>query len=411
MLLKCVARGDLSTALRAHRKSRAVGLRSNLESNSLRYHDVPFAATNLRVMRLSFATRHTFLLTAFWAALSSLVSAQMSIATGPPAEAVSEGIEKAAAAQEAPTRHETVNADGKSVKTAETPEKTPLFNVLVQLGIGDKYVTPRGMIVRENGVTFQPLLLVFLNAYRGGGFINSITLVGGVWNDFGTNGVSKHAPFGSDPTTGWTETDPIAGIAVGFAKRFKLEVTYTAFDEYILDIPTSHHLETKLSFDDTDYLKAFALHPYFSYWQELWQKSTDAQVPFAVLGPSVHSGDHPNPGSSFYFDIGIKPGYTFKSLGDLKLEAPCRVLLADDRFYGEYYKSSSTITVGLFELGLKATLPLKFMPKEAGHWNVALGFRYMNFANDNLEQLNTFNAPQKPVRDTSQVYGGFSVFF
>jgi len=362
-------------------------------------------------MKVGFATRHHFRLTAFCAALSSLTCAPVSIASGPPAEAVSEGIEKADEAQKVSTKKEAVTTDGKSLKTIETPEKAPLFNVLFQLGIGDKYVTPRGMIVRQNGVTFQPLLLVFLNAYRGEGFINSLTLIGGVWNDFGTSGVSEHAPFGSDPKTGWTETDPIAGIAIGFAKRFKLEITYTAFVEYILDIPTSHHLETRLSFDDTDYLGGFALHPYFSYWQELWQKSTDAQVPFAVLGPSPRSGAHPNPGSSFYFDIGIKPGYTFKSLGDLKLEAPCRVLLADDRFYGEYYKSSSTISVGLFELGLKATLPLKFMPKGAGHWNVALGFRYMNFVNDNLEQLNTFNAPQKPVRDTSQVYGGFSVFF
>ncbi len=294
---------------------------------------------------------------------------------------------------------------------AVVPESTPLFNVLLKLEIGDKYVTPRGMIVRENGVTVEPLALIFLNAYRGEGFVNSVTLFGGVWNDLGTKQVSVHAPFGSTPKTNWTETDPIAGISIGFAKRFKLEVTYTAFAEYVLDIPTSHHLETKLSFDDSDYLGAFALNPYFLYWQELWQKSTDADVPFAVFGPSSKSGRHPQPGSSFYFELGVTPGYTFKSCGDLRIEAPCRLLLSNNRFYGEYYTSNSTIGVGLYELGLKATLPLKFIPKEIGNWSVYAGGRYVNFTNDNLRELNAFNAPGEAKHDTWQVYGGVSIFF
>ncbi|HEY2342069.1 MAG TPA: hypothetical protein VGH90_03515, partial [Chthoniobacteraceae bacterium] len=302
-------------------------------------------------------------------------------------------------------------ADAKVPIEPQAPEKTPLFNVLFKLELGDKYVTPRGMIVREDGLTIEPLMLVFFNAYRGDGFINEITLFGGVWNDFGTSKVSRHAPFGSNPKTALTETDPIAGITIGFAKHFKLDVTYTSFVEYILDIPTSHHLETRLTFDDSDYLGAFALHPYFSYWQELSEKSTDADVPFTVFGPSPNSGKHPQPGSSFYFDVGVTPGYTFKSLGDLKVETPCRMLLADDRFYGEYYHPSSTISVGLVELGLKGTLPLKFMPKEAGSWSVYVGGRYINFVNDNLRDLNTFNAPGQPTRETWQVYGGISVFF
>ena len=341
----------------------------------------------------------------------SMSIAHPSFASGPPADAVSDGIEQEDALRKAPARHEVVKGDGKSAKAVEVPQPTPRFNALFQLGVGDKYVTPRGMIVRDSGLTLQPLLLVFFNAYRGEGFINDVTLIGGVWNDFGTSGVSKHAPYGSDPKTNWTEIDPIAGIAIGFAKDFKLEMTYTSFVEHILDIPTSHNLETKLSFNDSDYLGAFALHPYVSYWQELSQKTTSAQVPYSVFGPSSDSGKHAQPGSSCYLEFGIKPGYTFKSLGDLKIEAPCRLLLANDRFYGEYYESSPTLGVGLYEVGLKATLPLKFMPKDAGNWKVGVGVRYMNFVDDNLYQLNSFNAPGHPVRDTWQMYGGLSVFF
>jgi hypothetical protein len=300
-------------------------------------------------------------------------------------------------------------ATGVMSKDVVAPAAERRVHFLFKAEFGSGYVTPRGMIVRENGLTFQPLLLTFIDLYKGDGFINSVKLVGGVWNDFGTSGVSRQPPYGSDPKTNWTELDPIAGISVGFAKRFTLDVTYTSFVEYILDIDTSHHLETKLSFDDSDLLGAFALHPYVLYWQELEDKSTAANVPQAVLGPSLTSGSHPNPGESFYFEIGIAPSFTFKSLGNLKLEAPCRVLLPDSRFYGEYYDDSSTL--GLVEAGLKATVPLVFMPKGSGHWDAYAGFKYQYYNDENLYRMNTFNSPGRPERDSWTFYGGLSVFF
>lgn len=298
----------------------------------------------------------------------------------------------------------------KLAKSVIEPEPENHVHFLFNLEFANEYVTPRGMIVRDKGVTIQPLLLALVNLYKGDSFINDVTLVAGAWNDFGTSGVSKHPPFGSEPKTHWTEIDPILGLSFGFAKHFKLDVTYTAFAEQILNIETSHHLEVKLSLDDSDYLKAFALHPYVSFWQELDGKATDADVPQAVFGPSTKSGSHPAPGSSFYVEIGVAPSYTFKDfLGGLKVEAPCRVLLPNERFYGEYYDSAST--VGLYELGLKGTIPLNFMPKGYGHWSFHAGFKYMNFVDDNLYQLNTFNAPGKPTRDTWQGYGGITIFF
>ena len=282
-------------------------------------------------------------------------------------------------------------------------------DALFNLEFSNEYLTPRGMIVHDKGLTLQPLLLGLVNLYKGDSFINNITFVPGVWNDFSSSGVSVHPPFGSTPKTHWVEIDPIVGISFGFAKNFKLDVTYTAFNMQILDIGTSQHLDTKLSFDDTDYLKAFALHPYLEFWQELDGKATDADVPEAVFGPSARSGAHPAPGSSYYFEVGVDPSYTFKDAASLKLEAPCRVLLPSDRFYGEYYGKAST--VGLFELGVKASLPMNFVPAGFGHWSCHAGFRYMYFVDDNLYNLNTFNAPGKPTRDTVQVYGGVSIFF
>ncbi len=206
-------------------------------------------------------------------------------------------------------------------KAIGTPAESHV-HFLLKTEFASGYTTPRGMIVRDQGLTIQPLLLMFVDLYQGGQFINRVKAVGGVWNDLDTSGVSEHAPFGSDPKTHWTEIDPIGGLSISFAKRFTLDVTYTAFIEHILDIPDSQHLETKLSFDDSDFLGAYALHPYLLFWQELKGKSTSADVPYDVLGPSPDSGDHPHLGESFYFELGITPGYTFKNAGNLKLEAP-----------------------------------------------------------------------------------------
>lgn len=283
-------------------------------------------------------------------------------------------------------------------------------NLLLNVEFSDKYVTPRGQIVRDKGLTIQPLLLAFLTLYEGEGFISSFKFVGGVWADYGTSGVSKHAPYGSEPETHYTEIDPIFGVSIGLAKVATLSVTYTAFVEQILDIDTSHHLEVKLALDDSKWFGGnFSFSPYALFWKELDGKSTAAQVPYAVFGPSPNGGGSEPPGEGYYFEFGVSPGFTIKPLGDLKVEFPCRILLPSEDFYGEWYDSSET--VGLYEVGAKLTYPLKFMPKGYGFWSIHAGYRYMNFVDENLQGMNQFNSPMEPTDDVHQVYGGISVFF
>lgn len=296
----------------------------------------------------------------------------------------------------------------KSVIEPEPPQGAKV-NLLLNVEFADKYVTPRGQIVRDKGLTIQPLLLAFLTLHEGEGYISHFKFIGGVWADYGTSGVSEHPPYGSSPKTNYTEIDPIFGVSIGLAKAATLDVTYTAFVEQILDIETSHHLEVKLSIDDTPWLKAFALHPYVSFWRELDGKSTAAQVPYAVFGVSPNTGNATPPDEGYYFEVGVNPGFTIKAAGDLKFEFPCRVLLPSDDFYGEFYDDAST--VGLYEVGVKTSIPLKFMPKGYGFWSIHAGYKYMNFVDDNLEGMNQFNSPGEPTEDVHQLYGGISVFF
>ncbi len=300
-------------------------------------------------------------------------------------------------------------APGLKADDAAPPSR---IHELVNLEFASEYVTPRGMMVHDQGLTFQPLFLTLVNLYHSdSSFINELDFAGGCWNDFSSAGVSVNGPYGSKPKTDWTEIDPIADFTIGFAKNFKLDVTYTAFAEQILNIGISQHLETKLAFDDSSYLGAFALHPYFSYWQELQGKATDADLPFILNPGGARAGaSHPKPNSSYYFDVGLDPSYTFKdTMGGLKIEAPCRIMLPDDRFYGDYYHSSST--VGIWQVGLKGTVPMNFMPAGYGHWSFHAGVNFLYFVDDNLVNLNIFNAPGKPTRDTVQGFAGVSVFF
>jgi hypothetical protein len=268
-----------------------------------------------------------------------------------------------------------------TAKGDDAPSRT---DALVNLEFSDHYLTPRGMDVQNHGLVFQPLVLGFFNLYKGDGFFKDVTVDAGVWNCFGTG--SLPSSLSTPATTSWYEIDPIAGISFGLPKKFTLGVTYTDFNMQIENIPFSQHLETKLSWDDSDYLGKFALNPYVSWWQEL-------------QGKAVASTDA-SPRSSYYIDAGVSPGYTFKDCG-LKIEAPCRVLLPNKEFYGTADPSS---TIGLFELGVKASVPLKFMPAGYGHWSFHLGVKYMDFNDANLV------ATQHRDSATA-VYAGLSTFF
>lgn len=283
-------------------------------------------------------------------------------------------------------------AGTKEEPAVEAPPPPSRIHLLAKLEISDKYLTPRGMIVQNEGVTIQPLLLGMVDAYDGppDAFLTDITVVGGLWCDYATEGI----PEGLDPDssdTNFIEIDPIFGLSFTFAKNFKLDVTYTAFAMQILDIGTSHHLETKFSYDDTDLLGAWAFHPYVLYWQELDGKATAA----ANFGFE----------ESHYFEFGVAPG---TKVGPVKLEAPMRVVLPASDFYGDAFADSST--VGLYELGMKASIPIS-MPPGYGFWNAYVGFRYMDFVDDNLKHLANGGGFGPETDDTWQVYGGISIFF
>ena len=70
-----------------------------------------------------------------------------------------------------------------ATQAADAPPPSRV-NFLANFDFSNEYLTPRGMIVHDQGLAVQPLLLGFVTVDKRDSFINDVTLVPGVWNDF-----------------------------------------------------------------------------------------------------------------------------------------------------------------------------------------------------------------------------------
>lgn len=271
------------------------------------------------------------------------------------------------------------------------PESDPWAHVLLQLDFSDHYITPRGLNVENEGLVFQPLLLVFWDLYSNeSSYLKDISLTTGVWS-------SIHSEkSGADPGH-WNEYDPILGLTFKFAGNWKLDTMVTQFESMVDSYPTSTHFEAKVSYDDSALWggSRFSLNPFAAYWQELDEKAT-------VVFNNATSDQ------SFYFTLGINPTV---NLDVVKFEFPTYINLVGDDFYQKFDGSGGGGGLALFSTGLKASVPLKFIPKSAGFWSLYAGVKYYHLENEGLLDGNTVLTPNEHKKDLVQFSGGLSIFF
>jgi hypothetical protein len=282
----------------------------------------------------------------------------------------------------------TAGTPAAAVEPAAPPLK---LNMLLQLDISDAYITPRGLNVENEGVVFQPLALVLANLYSSETTtISEVNLAVGGWSSIHTE------ESGADPGN-WNEFDPIAGLSIKFADYYKFDTTYTAFISMVDSYPTSHHLELKLSFDDSKWMGKFALNPFVAYWQELYNKST------VVFDPATSE-------ESFYFTLGINPAIKFDAV---KIEFPTFVNIVADDFYQQFDGTGGGSGAAVFFTGIKASVPLKFIPREYGFWTWYAGVKYYHLNNAGLEDGNTVLTTGSSSDDDNliQFNTGITIFF
>jgi hypothetical protein len=190
------------------------------------------------------------------------------------------------------------------------------------------YVTPRGLVVENAGVVWQPVVgLIFPVGEVGP--LKNFAVIAGIWN----------------------------------------------FPQSTLAKPdTEHNIDLKVTFNDSDiWGGSFALKPYIDLFYEVGGSST------VVLGKN---------GSTGYLEFGIGPTYTWKSIPDYPITFTFPIYTSvGPSGYWDATKSSGNW--GLVSAAVNASMPLSFIPPRYGNWHVDAGVTYYYLINDALLRAGT----------------------
>ena len=289
---------------------------------------------------------------------------------------------------------DTTSADDKLSTPAVQAEAPSRIHVFIQNDFSDKYLTPRGLLVENEGVVWQPLAILLIDLYSADhGFLTDATLAPGNW-------ASVHSHRDGPQLHNWNEDDPFIGLNLKFFKDFELDSTYTAFVSENGSFPTSTNLDEKLTYHD-HFIDGFSINPYVEYFDELTNKST------FVINPATSK-------KGYYFVLGMDPTYTVKTpVVPITFELPTYVSLCSSNFYQRLNGTGGGAGVGVVTTEIKASVPIDFIPKSYGHWTYYAGFQYYYIANQGaLDGNATFGAAAgSREHDLYQFHTGVQLFF
>jgi hypothetical protein len=269
------------------------------------------------------------------------------------------------------------------VKAPPPPPPAPLdIHGFFDLSFKNDYITPRGLLVTNSGLTTQALMGLVFDVYKNkNGFINDVSFYGGIWNDLWSD---QH-----DPHVGaWNEFDWFVGVDFAFADYWKFGVQYIEFIPPAHDLATSfpsteRNIEFSLAYDDTHWGWAIPLHPYVKLFYENSGPST------VVLGDK---------GSTYDVEIGMVPTLALKKYTGvpITLTAPTWFTVGPSTYWNRQDGTTNfcgttsslpcaTSNFGVVSTGLTAKMPIDFIiPTRLGNWYADIGFQYYHLLNDAL---------------------------
>ena len=221
-------------------------------------------------------------------------------------------------------------------------------------------------MVENKGLVMQPVA-GFVFPIGDFGAVKNLTFVTGVWNSINTH---QHDPYVGP----WNELDYFASLSASVGK-FNGTLTYSPW----FSPPHAFHVEEtsdfKLGYDDTGmFSKDFALHPYVDFFYSISGDST------------VILGRH---GSTYYFELGVAPSYTYKGLGadwPVTITVPVYFSVGQKHFWTQ---DGTGNNFGVLSAALNFSVPLKFIPVRYGFWHADAGVQYFNLLNGSLLDAGT----------------------
>lgn len=218
----------------------------------------------------------------------------------------------------------------------------------------------RGIRQERNGFIWQPYIDVGLKLWESEDApIRGVTLGMGVWNSFHSR---KTLSRGSGPSNLY-ETDFYPSLTLDLPGGFQTAFTYYVYTGPNGSFNTVQEFDAAVSFDDSPYLKAFALNPSVTFALET-EKTSFGSKRGSWVGPKIEP--------TLLNIEGDKLGLT--------VSAPIEAGFAIDNYYEEAGRHEKTL--GYIAAGVTAAVPLQFIPSEFGAWSVAVTGRgyYLNNA-------------------------------
>ncbi|MCE9609969.1 MAG: hypothetical protein K8R23_07140 [Chthoniobacter sp.] len=287
-------------------------------------------------------------------------------------------------------------APGKETKAVKESIKESCITGDLGINIVSQYAS-RGVIFENQSAILQPYADLYFKLYEGTGFFNKISLNLGIWNSFHSRKTDAGAVFGGggSTTNSWYEFDFTAGVAFTFAKNFTFTPSYYMFLSPNDGFSTFEGLNLALTYDDTDLLGKFALHPHVTVMFELQNKA----------GTGKEEG--------VYYEVGIAPSVP---AGPVTFTFPITAGFGSGDFYGSLNTAKGTLdneAFGYVSAGVTASYAMKFVPECYGAWTATAGYTYY-YLGEGTSDFNT--APRGgAVRDENHnehiFSGGLSVAF
>jgi hypothetical protein len=289
---------------------------------------------------------------------------------------------------------------------APPPEPAPTLDIhgFFDVTFKNDYITPRGLLVTNTGLTTQLLSGIVFDLYKDpGGFINNFSISGGSWNDLWSE---QHSP-----TVGpWNELDWFVEADVVFARDWRFGVQFIQFDSPPGNFRAESNVEFTLAYSDKGWgVLPISINPY-------------AKLFWAVSGDStVVVGDR---GGTYDVELGIVPTLDLNKYGTpLVLTAPTWITVGPASFWnrgvtgcGPFAFSTCALSnAGVFSTGLKGTVPLAFIPARWGKWYADAGVQYYHLINDSLLLAQTFTGTASSYasahRDVTVAFAGVGFGF
>jgi hypothetical protein len=237
----------------------------------------------------------------------------------------------------------------------------------IGLNVTSNYLR-KGIALENQGLILQPYADLHFRIYKGAGALTSVTADLGIWNSFqdrrtrvgGANlGVNRQT------TSNWFEFDFQAGLTAHFNK-LSLGGYFKTYESPSSAFQNTYTAGIAVSYDDSDMLGAFALHPH-----ALVELQLEGTTGNNYRGPVVVGAHH---GRGQYYEVGIAPGHSY---GDLTLSLPVTAGFGSGGFY------LGNRGFGFISVGVNAEYALNFVPACLGKWSINSGFTYYRLGGNN----------------------------